>query len=303
MKNIVIISTLILFASMPSTAAKAKAYAEPQAAVDAFVGAIRDYDLGKLVEIFGDESKRLFESEDPVADKNQREEFLALYDQRHEIKPQGDKARILAVGNDPWPFPIPLVKSGAGWAFDTGTGLEEIINRRVGRNELSAIQTVLAVGDAQREYFQADRDGDEILEYAQAFRSSEGQKNGLFWNVAEGEPQSPIGELVAAAADEGYGAADTTYHGYRYRLLPSQGPAAPGGAFGYVVGQNQIAGFAVVAYPAAYGDSGVMTFMLSHAGVVYQKDLGEHTDREVQNMESFNPKGWTVVEEKDRPLP
>jgi hypothetical protein len=199
-------------------------------------------------------------------------------------------------------MPIPLVKSSAGWTFDTAAGLDEIINRRIGRNELSAIQTCLAVGDAQREYYRHDRDGDGLLEYAQSFRSSLGLRDGLFWPAAEGEPQSPIGQLVATAAGKGYGPTDTSYQGYRYRLLTSQGPAAPGGAYDYIVRGNQIGGFAVMAIPSAYGDSGIMTFVLSHSGVVYQKDLGENTETEAHNIKSFNPDGWTKVEEKDLQL-
>jgi hypothetical protein len=282
-----------------AAAPKGKAYAVPQAAVDDFVAAIRNYDLEALLAIFGDDSQRLFVSEDPVADKNLREEFLRLYDEKHELTPQGESTRILLVGTGAWPLPVPLVRSREGWMFDTEAGIDEIIDRRIGRNELSAIQTCLAVGDAQREYFRRDHDGDDVLEYAQTFRSSLGLHDGLFWPAAEGEPQSPIGEFVARAAHEGYGPADSTYHGYRYRLLPSQGPAAAGGAYDYIVRGNQIGGFAVVAFPAAYGDSGVMTFMLSHEGIVYQKDLGKQTDREAQSMRSFNPKGWTKVDERD----
>lgn len=166
-------------------------------------------------------------------------------------------------------------------------------------NELIAIQTCIAVGDAQHEYFSRDRDGDDILEYASVFRSSSGHHDGLFWPADEG--RSPLGEFVATAAKEGYGSLDTAYRGYRYKLLAAQGPAAPGGAYGYIVGENQTGGFAVIAFPAAYGDSGIMSFMLSHAGIVYQKDLGRHTEIEALNMESFNPEdGWTKVEEKDR---
>jgi hypothetical protein len=298
---IAIVAASILFTSR-SAAAEKKAYAQPQAAVDDFVAALRDDDLEKLVGIFGEDSRRLFASEDPVADENQRTDFLALYDKSHEITSRGESTKILTVGSDPWPLPIPLVRSGAGWTFDTKEGIDEIINRRVGRNELSAIQTCLAVGDAQREYFQADRDGDDVLEYAQTFRSSEGNQNGLYWHTGEGEPLSPIGQFVADAAEEGYGPKDSTFHGYRYRLLPGQGPAAPGGTFDYAVDDNQIAGFAVVAYPADYGDSGVMTFVLSHDGIVYQKDLGEDTDVEARNMQSFSPKGWKKVDEKDRAI-
>ena len=299
--TIAIVTALILFtsASVASAATKGKAYALPQAAVDDFVAAIRAYDLDALLKIFGDDSKRLFESEDPVADKNMREEFLRLYDEKHELKAEGELKRILLAGNDPWPLPIPLVRSSAGWTFDTEAGIDEIINRRIGRNELSAIQSCLAAGDAQREYFQNDHDGDGVLEYAQAFRSTAGQQDGLYWQASEGEPQSPLGEFAARAADEGYEAANNAYHGYRYRLLTSQSAAAPGGAYDYMVRGNQIGGFAVVAFPAAYGDSGVMTFMMSQEGTVYQKDLGDHTETEVFNMKSFNPSGWKKVDAKD----
>jgi hypothetical protein len=298
-------AALLLIASASvSCAPQKKAYESPQAAVEDFAGAIRNYNLDSLLAIFGSESKRLFATEDPVADANLRKDFLRLYDEKHELVPDGELKQVLVVGNDPWPMPIPLVKSSAGWTFDTEAGLDEIINRRVGRNELSTIQACLAVGDAQREYYRRDRDGDGILEYAQHYRSSPGHQDGLYWPVNEGEPQSPIGELVATAADEGYGAGDTTFHGYHYRLLTSQGPAAPGGAYDYDVRGNQIGGFAVVAFPAAYGDSGVMTFLLSHDGIVYQKDLGEHTDTEAHNMKSFNPEGWEKVGEKDlAPIP
>jgi len=302
--TIFLITAGFLFASAAmtsaaSTAPTAKAYATPEVAVDDFLGAIRNYDLKALLSIFGSEAERIFVSEDPVADENLRKEFLRLYDEKHEIKPEGDLKRILLVGTDPWPMPVPLVKSMEGWRFDTESGIDEIINRRIGRNELSAIQTCLAAGDAQREYFRRDHDGDDILEYAQTFRSSAGHQDGLYWPAAEGEPESPMGELVATASDEGYGPVDTAFHGYRYRFLTAQGAAAPGGAYNYMVRGNQIGGFAVVAYPASYGDSGVMTFMMSHAGIVYQKDLGENTEAAALSMESFNPEGWAEVDKKD----
>ncbi len=292
---------MILFASasVASAAAKKKAYPTPEAAVEDFVGAIRNYNLATLLAIFGPESERIFASEDTVADENQRQEFLRLYDESHALTPGDEKTRTLVIGADSWPFPIPLVKSGTGWTFDTEEGIEEIIDRRVGRNELSAIQTCLAVGDGQGEYYRRDRDGDGILEYAQKFRSTVGLRDGLFWPAEEGDPISPIGQFVATAAAEGYGPANVGYHGYRYRLLTSQGPAAPGGAYDYIVQGNQIGGFAVLAYPEEYGDSGVMTFMVSHEGIVYQKDLGEETEADALKIKSFNPDGWTKVEEKD----
>ena len=298
---VAIATLLILF--LPTLAAAAapqgKAYTTPEAAVEAFVGAVRGYDLKTLLAILGEESERLFVSEDPTADQNQRQEFLRLYDERQELVSSDAETKVLVVGADSWPLPIPLVKSGTGWAFDAEAGLDEIINRRVGRNELSAIQTCLAVGDAQREYFRRDRDGDGILEYARKFRSTIGLRDGLYWPVEAGDPQSPIGEFVATASDEGYGPEDTAYHGYRYKFLTSQGPAANGGAYDYLARDNQIGGFAIVAFPASYGDSGIMTFLMSHEGIVYQKDLGENTDREVHNMASFNPEAWAKVDEKD----
>jgi hypothetical protein len=302
-ETLAIVTVLMLCISVMSCAApKGKAYESPDAAVEDFVGAVRKENVEALTAILGPDSQRLFPSEDPVADKNLREEFLRLYDQKHALQPEGDSTRILLVGADSWPMPIPLVKSSAGWTFDTEAGMDEIINRRIGRNELSAIQTCLAVGDAEREYYRSDRDGDDILEYAQTFRSSPGQKNGLFWPVAEGEPQSPIGELVAMAADQGYGPEHNAYHGYHYKLLTSQGAAAAGGSYDYVVGKDQIGGFAVVAFPTAYGDSGIMTFLVSHEGTVYQKDLGEKTEAEASKLTSFNPDGWEKVDKQDLAL-
>jgi Protein of unknown function (DUF2950) len=300
-----IAGALILFTSAfaavskDSAAPKGKVFATPEAAVEAFAGALRNNDQSTLVAIFGQEFQRLCPSEDPVADENLKKEFLKLYDEKHALSSHDPKKQILLVGPDSWPLPIPLVKSGTGWAFDTAAGMEEIVNRRIGRNELSAIQTCLAIGDAQREYYRQDRDGDGILEYAQKFRSTPGKQDGLYWQVKEGEPQSPIGQFVATASTEGYGPESTAYHGYHFRLLTKQSAAAPGGAYDYVVHKKQIGGFAVLAFPANYGDSGVMSFMLSHSGIVYQKDLGKDTEAKALKMTSFNPSGWTKVAEKD----
>jgi len=293
---------LLVTLAAVSCAPKQKTYESPEVAVEDFVGAVRDDNVDALVTIFGKESKRLFPTDDPVADKNQRKEFLRLYDEKHELKPQDTSTQVLLVGADSWPMPIPLVKSGTGWMFDTAAGMDEVINRRIGRNELSAIQTCLAVGDAQREYYRSDHDGDDILEYAQSFRSSPGNQDGLYWTAAEGELQSPIGELVAEAAEQGYGPEDTAYHGYHYRLLTSQSDAALGGAYDYLVDKNQIGGFAVVAFPAGYGESGVMSFLVSHEGTVYQKDLGEKTEEEAGKMTTFDPDGWEKVSGQDLAL-
>ena len=281
------------------------AYATPDQAVDAFVTSLRSNDLSGLTTVFGPGSERMFRSPDSVADKNQRSDFLKLYDAKHELSTREDGSKVLIVGSDGWPLPIPLVKSGSGWAFDSPSGSEEIVNRRIGRNELLTIQTVLAVGDAQREYYRVDRNGDKIFEYAQRFRSTAGQHDGLYWRVNPGEPPSPLGELVAAAAEEGYPATSTSLHGYRFRLLTAQGPAAQGGAYDYLVRKSQIGGFAVLAYPVEYGESGIMTFIVNHDGIVYQRDLGKDTQEQAEQIKLFNPdKSWTRVANSDmQPLP
>ena len=294
------VSIVVTFAAVASAASKPTSYRTPDEAVTAFVAALRSNDLKTLVTIFGEGSERLFESNDPVADQNTRARFLELYDARHELAPREDGSQVLLVGPDPWPLPVSLVRSGKKWVFDTEGAFDEIINRRIGRNELQAIQTCLAVADAQREYYARDRDGDGILEYAQSIHSTVGLKNGLFWSVDPGEPPSPLGEFVAAAAAEGYTRSDRSYHGYRYRLLSAQGPAAPDGAYDYLAHDDQIGGFAILAYPAAWGDSGIMTFILNHGGVVYQRDLGPSTEAEALKITSFDPsEGWTKVPEKD----
>ena len=209
---------------------------------------------------------------------------------------------ILIIGRNDWPFPIPIIKQGQQWIFDTASGKEEILDRRIGRNELYTIQVMLAVVDAQREYAMKDRDGDGLLEYAQKFMSDPDKKNGLYWPAKEGEDPSPLGLLAAKAKREGYSKAQDPeepqpYHGYFYRILTSQGPNAAGGAFDYIVKGKMIGGFAVVAYPADYGNSGVMTFIVNHDDVVYQKDLGEDTEKEAQAIKLFDPdKTWTKAQ-------
>jgi hypothetical protein len=202
--------------------------------------------------------------------------------------------RILTVGRDEWPMPIPLVRDAAGWWFDTSRGREEILNRRIGRNELSAVQVCLAYVDAQREYYVRDPDGDALLQYAQRFRSTPGKRDGLYWDVRPDEAPSPLGALVARAEAAGYptkrpSGGRIPYWGYYYRIVKAQGSHAPGGAYDYVVRGNMIGGFALVAYPAEYGASGVMTFIVSHDGIVYQKDLGPGTAAAVRALTLFDP--------------
>jgi hypothetical protein len=265
------------------------------------VSSLRNNDLTGLAAVIGKGSERLFRSEDSVADKNLRTEFLKLYDAKHELTTRDDGSKVLVVGNDNWPLPVPLVKTDNGWAFDGSEGADEIVDRRIGRNELLTIQTALAIGDAERDYYRVDRNGDNILEYAQKFRSTSGQHDGLYWRVnTPAEQPSPLGALVATAAEEGYPASSTSLHGYKYRLLTAQGPDAPGGAYSYLVRKSQIGGFAVVAYPVAYGESGIMTFIVSHDGIVYQRDLGKDTQDESDKIKVFDPdKGWTRVASSD----
>jgi hypothetical protein len=211
-----------------------------------------------------------------------------------------DAKANLNLGNEDWPFAIPIVKKDSLWRFDAKAGREELLARRIGKNELSAMQFCLAYVDAQREYVLKDRDGDGILEYAQKFGSDKGKKNGLFWKAKEGEEQSPLGPIAAAAYSRGYrkkGENPQPFYGYFYRILTGQGKNAPGGAYGYLAKGNMIGGFALVAYPAKYASSGVMTFIVNHDGVVYEKDLGRNTEKAAQAMKLFDPDStWKKVE-------
>jgi len=277
-------------------------YAAPEKAVDAFVAAVRSFDPNKLSAVFGKESVSIFVTDNPVADENERKRFLELYDSQHQLVRSKSGAMVLTVGSgsSAWPFPIPIVKIKKAWVFDTPAGSEEIFNRRIGRNELQTIQTCLAIVAAQYEYYTRDRDGDGIREFAKSVRSNPGLRDGLFWPAEAGEPQSPLGELFATAAAEGYNSASSAHHGYRYKILSAQGPAALDGAYDYVVRDNQIGGFAIYAYPASYGESGIMTFMVNHTGVIYEQDLGEQSEIEVGKLSTFNPAaGWVRVSDKD----
>jgi hypothetical protein len=292
------IATILALAACADS--RGTVYSSPEQAVDAFATALRSNDQKGLTAEFGKGSERLFRSDDSVSDRNLRGDFLQLYDAKHELTTRDDGAKVLVVGNDDWPLPIPLVKTDNGWVFDSPAGLEEIVNRRIGRNELLTIQTCLAIGDAQRDYYRVDHNGDKILEYAQKFRSTPGQQDGLYWRANPGEPPSPLGDVVAAAAGEGYPATSTYLHGNRFRMLTAQGPAAQGGAYDYLVRKSQIGGFAVLAYPVTYGETGIMTFIVSHDGIVYQRDLGKDSSDQAQQIKLFDPsQGWTRVANSD----
>jgi hypothetical protein len=278
-----------------------KEFATPEEALRAFAAAMRSNDQNELLAIFGPGAIELVSSGDPVSDQKRRERFIGDYDQRNRLAAEGAKL-VLVIGDKDWPFPVPLVKKGDQWVFDTQAGKEEILNRRIGENELSTVQTLLAIVDAQREYAMKDRDNDGLREYARKFGSDPGQKNGLYWETQPGEEPSPLGELVADARAEGYRRSGAKqgpipFHGYYFRILTQQGKHAPGGAFDYIVKNNMIGGFSVVAYPAAYGSSGVMTFMVNHDGVVYEKNLGASTAKAAAAMTSFDPDpSWKKVD-------
>jgi hypothetical protein len=296
-----LLMSLVLAGMTADAAVKQKGFASAEEAVKAAITAVKSNNDKEVLAIFGTEAKDVMFSGDPVSDKQRREKFISAYDQKNTLAKEGDKM-VLIVGEKDWPFPIPLVKQGEQWFFDTKAGKEEILNRRIGQNELDTIQTMLAIVDAQREYAMKDRDGDGLHEYAEKSWSDPGKKNGLYWETKEGEEPSPLGELVAQARAEGYSRGGSKskpvpVHGYYFRMLKKQGKNAPGGAFDYVVKGNQIGGFAVVAYPATYGNSGVMTFMVNHEGVVYQKDLGRSTEQKTKAMTSFDSdKTWTKVQ-------
>jgi hypothetical protein len=272
-----------------------QSFNSPDDAAAALASAVKSGTRPDLLKVLGTGGEDIIDSGDEVADKAAREKFLAAYDAKHAVKVDGKKASLI-LGADDFPFPIPLVHAKAGWEFDTDQGRSEILYRRIGRNELDAIQTSLAFVDAENEYADKDR-GDGVGVYAQRIVSSPGKKDGLYWPSDNND--SPLGQLAADASAEGYkaGSEPQPYHGYYYRILTRQGASAPGGALNYVVKGKMIGGFALVAYPADYGNSGVMTFIVSHSGTIYQKDLGEDTEARARSMTSFDPdKSWKKVE-------
>jgi hypothetical protein len=274
-------------------------FGTPEAAVEALVAAARSGDGDAVLKVLGPDGKPIVSSGDPVADSNIRQDFVSAYDAKHVIEMEGDGTQTLIIGEDDWPFPIPLINTAGRWQFDTNEGLDEILRRRIGRNELSTIQVSLAYVQAQNEYASLDPAGQGRGVYAQRIVSRPGKKDGLYWPTAEGEEPSPLGDLAAQAAAEGYktGSAPIPYHGYYYRILTRQGAAARGGAYDYLAKDKMIGGFALIAYPAEYGNSGIMTFIVNQDGTVFQKDLGPKTTRLVHEITAFSPDDtWTKVD-------
>jgi hypothetical protein len=286
-------ATLALLAGCDLLGARQAAFESPDQAGEALLAALRSGETKEMLRVLGEEARPVVESGDAVEDANNRNQFVELYTAAHRWVSETPEVSTLIVGGDDWTFPFPLVNEDDGWRFDTTIGIEEILDRRIGENELAAIQASLAYVDAQREYYWWNPDGEPMLHYARTFVSTPGEKDGLFWETGEDEAPSPLGELFAAARAEGYlvdgTARPVPYYGYHFRMLTSQGEHAAGGAYDYVIGDHMIGGFGLVAYPAERGSSGVMTFIVNHDGVVFSKDLGEETGKLAAEMTRFDP--------------
>lgn len=288
---------IMAMALLTSASRAQQAFPSPEDAAAGLAAAVKTGTRGAILKVLGRDAEAIVESGDDVADAETRQRFLSAYDAKHSVKSEGNKKATLILGADDFPFPIPLVNNKGGWEFDSGAGRIEILYRRIGRNELDAIQTCLAYVDAQNEYADKDRTGEGAGVYAQRIVSSPGKKDGLFWR--DDRDPSPLGELAAQASAEGYkvGEEASPYHGYYFRILKGQGSDAPGGAFYYVVKGKMIGGFALIAYPAEYGNSGVMTFMVNHAGTVYEKDLGSRTESIARRTSLFDPdQTWKKID-------
>ena len=289
-------------AASPGRESTVRVFAAPEEAGAALEQAVKSGDRSALLAIFGPDSNELIASGDPVQDKEAGSAFAGRYEVMHRWRTMEDGAQILLVGADNFPFPIPLKQNATGqWSFDTAAGRNEILNRRIGRNELAVIEVARAAAEAQADYHAQLHDGAREHQYAVKFISDPGKQNGLYWKSPEGAPQSPLGPLVAFATSEGYSAepqAHTPFHGYYFRMLTGQSAKAPGGAKKYLVNGRMTGGFAFVAYPAKYGDLGIMTFMINQDGVLLQRDLGKATAETAGAMADFDPDaGWSPVEQ------
>jgi len=294
-KNIPVASLIVLLSLMPviSYAAQQETFSTPEQAAKALADANRNGNDDELLKILGPESADLIHSGDPVADSEAQKKFAAAYDAAHEWELSSDHKEVLLVGTEKWPLPLPLVHEGDKWRFDATSGRQEIINRRIGHNELNVIKVCRAYVEAQADFANVNPGKHE---YAQKFTSAAGQHDGLYWPVAEGEKESPLGTLMASAEAEGYaGDKHVPYHGYFYKILKSQGANAHGGAKEYIVKDHMTGGFALLAYPAKYGDSGIKTFIVNQNGIVHEKDLGPQTAEVAKQITAYDPdKTWLV---------
>jgi Protein of unknown function (DUF2950) len=279
-----------------------RTFGSPEDAVKALVETVRAGNLDQLMAIFGQDGKELIASSDPATARQNRQVFTVAFAEQWHLEDAGPGRKTLVIGNEAWPFPVPLVKEAAGWRFDTAAGKEEVIARRIGRNELETIETTRAYVTAQQRYAQLGHDGKPAGSYATKFQSDPGKEDGLYWPTSKGQKRSPLGDLAAQAAAGGrpLGAGReqlSAFHGYYFRILTGQGSLAPGGARSYIVKGEMSGGFALVAWPAQYDVTGVMTFMVSQDGIVREKDLGPGTDAAARQMTVYNPdSSWRQVQ-------
>jgi hypothetical protein len=275
-----------------------RVFATPDEAVRVLIDTVKANDLKGLVALFGAAGQDLVDTSDPATGQRNREVFVAAAAEGWRLGDLGPGRKELALGNEGWPFPVPLAKGTAGWSFDAAAGREEVLNRRIGRNELAVIRVLNEYVAAQRAYAATGHDGKPAGRYARRFGSDPGRQNGLYWPNRHGEPRSPLGVLVAEASEQGYkrhGEGSSPFHGYYFRILEGQGKAAKGGAVEYVVDGEMTGGFALVAWPVYYGESGVMTFIVDQDGVGYEKDLGPETKAAVEKITRYDPNGWHAV--------
>jgi hypothetical protein len=278
--------------SVTPAAPTQQSFGSPQEAAEALIQAAERYDVPALIELFGPDGTDLVSSGDPVQDKNRADNFVAKAREKHSIAidPKSKQRAILSVGNDDWPLPVPIVKKAGKWYFDSKAGRNEILFRRVGANELDAIQVCRGFVEAQKEYASDIHDDSGVNQYAQKLISTPGKHDGLYWRNPDGSSGGPIGEAVAKAIEEGYSANQGSgYHGYYFTILKGQGPAAPLGELDYVINGIMIGGFALLATPVEYGVTGVKAFIVSHNGVVYEKDLGPNTLNIAKTIDRYNP--------------
>jgi len=294
---------LIFFMTEISSAAEQKSFETPEAAVSALINAMKSNDKSAMHSLFGSEGSKLASSGDALDDAHDRAEFIKAYNEASKVVLDGNDQATILLGKDEWPMPIPLVKSSVGWHFDTEKGKDEILKRRIGRNELSAIQVCLAIVDAEREYAASHLDSEGVPVYATKLSSTAGKQDGLYWPTQDNEALSPLGAFLAAA-DEGFKRKGMMrhhpYHGYYYRIL-SHGEDAPDGTQNYLIKGKMIGGFAVIAYPARYGATGVKSFLVNHAGVIYERDLGQNTKALASAIITFSPgSDWVLVDQKKK---
>lgn len=301
--TVIVISGLGLLFICPtiSSAAEQQSFESPNAAISALINAMKSNDISALHSIFGSEGSKLASSGDAIDDAHDRADFIKAYSEESKVVLDGNDQATILLGKDEWPMPIPLVKSSDGWRFDTVKGKDEILKRRIGRNELAAIQVCLAIIDAEREYAASHLDSEGVPVYATRLNSTKGKQDGLYWPTQDNEALSPLGAFLAAA-DEGYKRKGmmrhNPYHGYYYRIL-TRGEDASDGTQNYLINGKMIGGFAVLAYPARYGASGVKSFLVSHAGVIYEKDLGQNTKALAATITTFSPRtDWVLVDQK-----